>query len=129
MFLMDTDFIIALTFPGESTHKKAKKIAEKYFHDQDVFYLDLVLQECATVISRKYSQEDAVAVSKKLKTSASSILKPSIKNLEDIWVLFYKQKKKNISFIDCANVVLAKRNGLKLLSFDGFYKQFPEINL
>lgn len=127
MFLLDTDFLIALTFPGESTHEKAKKLAEKYFEKQDIFYLDLVVQEFATVISRKYSQKEAIKTTQPLRVNSDSIIVLSSEEFALVWKLFDVQKNKKISFIDCANVVCAKSRGLKLLSFDTFYKKFPEI--
>lgn len=122
MFLLDTDFIIALSFPGESTHQKAVKLAQKKLVGQHAFYLDLVLQEVATVISHKYSQADAITVSQALRSNTDSILKLGAANETKVWELFYEQTKKGTSFVDCANVVACQSFGLELLSFDDFYK-------
>lgn len=124
MYLLDTDFIISLSFSGESTHTKALELAKNKLTNSHAFYLDLVLQETATVISHKYSQEDAAKVSQALRTSSDSILKLSPIDEAKTWDLFYQQTNKGISYTDCANVVACNSFGLKLLSFDAFYKKF-----
>ncbi len=123
MPLLDTDFIISMSFPEESTRKQAKILADKYLSTNNVYYLDLVLYEVATVISRKYSQNKAIEVCSVMRKNTSSILKLSPEDEIKTWDFFNSQKNKNISFVDCANVVIAKKLGLKILSFDKFYEK------
>lgn len=122
MPLLDTDFIISMGFPEESTHKQAKILAKKYLNTNNAYYLDLVLYETAIVISRKYSHKKAVEICSVLRKNTDSILKLSPEDEIKAWNLFNSQQTKNISFVDCANVVIAKKLGLKILSFDKFYK-------
>ena len=122
MLLLDSDFIIAVTFPKESTYQKAQALARQYFVKENAFYLDLVMYEVATVVSRKYSHQEAIKVAAILRASKESILTLSPEDERKAWELFYSHKKKNVSFVDCANAVIADSFGLKIMSFDEFYE-------
>ncbi|NCN87310.1 MAG: hypothetical protein COZ34_02140 [Candidatus Pacebacteria bacterium CG_4_10_14_3_um_filter_34_15] len=124
MPLLDTDFIISLSFSIESTHEQAKLLAKKYLSINNAYYLDLVLHEVATVVSKKHSHKKAVEICSVMRKNASSVLKLSPNDELKTWDFFNSQKNKNISFVDCANVVIAKKLGLKILSFDKFYDKF-----
>lgn len=123
MLLLDSDFIIAARFPQESTHKKAKTLIQKYFVGENIAYLDLVVFEVATVLSRKYSHQDAIEVIRELRARPECILKLTPENEQEAWKLFYSQTPKNTSFVDCANMVTAQNFGMRILSFDMFYKK------
>jgi len=123
MLLLDSDFIIASRFSLESTHEKAKALAKNYFTGKNVFYLNLVLYEVAAVLSRKYSQKYAIEITKELRKNPECILTLTNEDERKTWELFYSQKRKNVSFVDCANAIVAESYGLKILSFDNFYKK------
>ena len=122
--ILDSDFLISLRHPDQSTHLEAKKIFKKIKKQFDpiLFCLNLCIQETATVISHKYSQKQAVDFYKSTLTNSPNIinLDPKLESLT--WKIFLKQTKKNISFIDCANLVAIKHYNLdKIFSFDKFY--------
>ena len=121
MFLLDTDFIIALHFPGESTHKQALKIYARHAMGQKKAILEPVMFEVATVISRKYSQSEAIKLIKLLQKGDITLLSLGVEELSQVWKMFFSQKNKNISVVDCANLVMSKNLNLRLLSFDKFY--------
>jgi len=124
MYLLDTDFLIASHFKGESTSRVAHNFAQANFSNHDIFYIDQVVFELATVISHKYSQKEAIEVSHDLRSKKKCILSLNKYDLEEAWQIFDQQKKKGCSFVDCANLAIAKSLGLKIVSFDKFYKKF-----
>jgi len=117
--LFDTDFIVALFIPNQSTHNRAKD-AFMQIKDSEHFIVDITLFELATVLSVKFSHKDATTIVKDLLGTA--ITKISAVEFEEvIWKEFFAQKRNNISFVDCANLVVAKEYGFKIASFDAFY--------
>ena len=128
-YLIDTDFLISLHFSTESTHDKAVALAEKFLINQESSYSDLVLMECITVVSRKYSQRSAVTLAKKLRANPQGTLSVSDRQKSQTWELFEQQTAIGASLIDCSNVVLAKIYGCQIMSFDQFYQKFNVLAL
>jgi len=117
--VLDTDFLVALFIGDQSTHKKAKEIFE-IIKSKDLFILDLVRYELATVLSRKFSHHLAKDILTKLNNLPLCFT--SIKEWEkEIWESLFSYQRKNISFIDCANLEVAKNLNAKIASFDAFY--------
>jgi len=122
--LLDADAILATIFEDQSTHKTAIKILTEISNRQtdQLYILNITLQETATVISKKYNQAEA-------KKFYLTLLKdpPIILKVDDIleqksWEIFLEQTKKGTSFIDCANLsALSYYNFDKIFSFDEFY--------
>lgn len=123
-YLIDTDFIISLNFLTESTHDQAMRLSEKYLIDQESSYSDLVLMEYITVVSKKYSQQAAIALAKKLRANPQGTVSLSDSQKSQTWELFEQQTTNGTSLIDCSNLVLAKTYGCQIMSFDKFYCQF-----
>lgn len=103
----------------ESTHGRAAdlfmRISEEKWH-----MLSVVSYEMATVLSRKYGPELTFELLDQIESMPFHMIDPM--PFEDaIWHEFRMHKKKNISFVNCANLVAAKRYGLKIASFDAFY--------
>ena len=128
-YLIDTDFLIALHFPGEVKHRQANEIAAERLLTAESAYSHLVLQECATVISRKYSQRAARQVSSILRENSNGVLFVSKQQMLEVWQLFDQQQGAKTSYIDCSNVVLARQLGCQIVSFDQFYQQFADVRL
>ncbi len=122
--LFDSDFILSLLFEEESTHEAAKKTYSSLSVD-DECVLPYVHYELITVCSRKYGH----AAAKQLHGFISTRLKRvNIEGLEDnIWKEFFSHQKKSISFIDCANLVVARKYGWKIASFDAFYPKSVRV--
>jgi predicted nucleic acid-binding protein len=93
MFVLDTDFIIALRFPHESTHQRAVVYAQKHLTESESFVTDLVQIECANVISRKYSQDQAVQAIQMIQKAPIGTLYLDKENISSSWELFFQQKK------------------------------------
>lgn len=128
-YLLDTDFLISLYFNSEVKHQQAVKIASDLVFDAHSGYTSLVLQECATVISRKYSQAVAIQISRILRENTNGVLFVSQSQMQEAWNLFEEQQDAKTSFIDCSNVVIARQLGCQILSFDKFYQQFVDVRL
>ncbi|MEK7459783.1 MAG: hypothetical protein AAB636_01825 [Patescibacteria group bacterium] len=125
--LVDADFLIALAKSDDSNHKKALILAEN-FKGSFFFTTQFTLPESATVLSYKVSHKDAVSFllrSRKL----SLVELPFDDKLRDATdLLFYSQKKKGTSWIDCLNIVSVKTYNLDgILSFDKFYKKHIHV--
>lgn len=126
--ITDSDLLISLWYKDQPTHKKAKLIYSKVHKQKNssIYLLNINLQESATVISKKYSQVEAVRFIKEINNTINQKLITFIKLNEKIeslaWHIFNQQTKKNISFIDCAVLATFQIYKFdKILSFDDFY--------
>ncbi len=118
--LLDSDFIINTLIQNESNHERARDILSKY-PEASFYMLNLVHYEVATVLSRKIPYADMAQAMAALRSTEPQtiMLQPDQENLA--WQEFYSHKKKGISFVDCANVVMAKTYNMRIASFDKFY--------
>lgn len=116
--LFDSDFILALLFSEEPTHS----LAIKQYEACDIgseYIIPLVHFEVMTVCSRKYGLDSCRMLNEFIMRQLKRV---DVDALEiHVWEEFFKHDKKRISFIDCANVVVAKKYGWKVASFDAFY--------
>lgn len=121
--LFDSDVLIALRFPAQSTHAYAKKVFKKISKQNNDFYcLNLCFHEVATVISHKYSQTQAKQFYREIQKNPPNIIFLDKDIEKAAWKIFLQQKRKNISFVDCANLATVKLYKLdKIFSFDKFY--------
>jgi predicted nucleic acid-binding protein len=122
--ITDSDFWFSYFFEDQTTHIRAKEIVNKIL-DSELLVLNLVLQELATVISKKKSQEKAIFVIDTIEKFKLQKIILSEEEENQVWLLFKSFSKKNVSFIDCANLYFAQKNNFKIASFDSFYpKEF-----
>lgn len=118
--IIDTDFLFALILPAEPNHLKAVKMWQNSRFDT-VFTLNLVKYEALTVLSRKLSQKEAIQHFDLIDWTALNYIFID-QDLENKSIEIYNQQnRKNISTVDCANLVLAKKLNCKIASFDQFY--------
>ena len=120
--IYDTDFLIALFIKDQSTHRQAKEIFEK-IKTRQVFILNLVKYELATVLSRKFSYQLTKEIIDIIKNLEVSFLNFTKEEEQEIWQEFFSHQKKNISFVDCANLFLARKIKANIASFDSFYPE------
>jgi predicted nucleic acid-binding protein len=121
--LLDADFLIALWSQDDSNNKKALEIASK-LSDCFVCMTQFTVAEIVTVISKKWSQSEAVNYLKSIRERKY----PEVEITQDLVdmtdELFMKQKKKGTSWIDCYNAVICKKECLNgIASFDKFYSR------
>lgn len=121
--LADSDFFFGLFVNVDAHHSKCISLLKKCIdNDYSIVALNLVIQETATVISKKRNQGEATLFLDELSKMPVKILFAGEDDENLIWDLFNKQTKKGTSFIDCANLTIAKKYKFdKILSFDEFY--------
>ena len=116
--LCDTDFLISLQLATESTHQEAMEI---YENNDEFVVLNITFWEVATVLSRKLTQDQAVATLERLQEDFPNIIDFQSKDEQETFKMFKSFVKKNISFFDCACLIVAQKHGYKIASFDKFY--------
>lgn len=119
--LLDTDFIVSLLVPQDSTHSTAVQRYENIDEESIFHVLEPVLFEVVTVLSRKLPHRLAVEKVKEIRAQSMHVITLSSHEVDDVWKEFYSYRKKNISFVDSANVVMTQKIGGKIASFDKFY--------
>lgn len=130
-YLIDSDFLFGLQLSYDPHHKTAVKILRTIQKStkSELVILNLVVQETATVLSKKDSQNSAIKFLDNLAKLAVTVLVVGEEDENLIWSLFKKQTKKGTSFIDCANLAMAKKYKFDgILSFDEFYPKNVKVS-
>jgi len=118
--LLDSDFIFALQVETDANNQKALILQELIIEKgYSVFYTNVVRQEVATLISRRIGQAEALTAVDLLSNFNEIFVTQQTE--AEIWQLFKSFSKKNISFVDCANLYFASKFKFKVASFDSFY--------
>ena len=120
--IIDSNVFIALARKKDSLHIKAHELMERVKGKHEVWVLNVVVQESATVISMR----DGMNAARVFFEECPELIDVEIKldnELEKLsWTIFLRQQKKGTSFIDCANLALLEKYKLDgILSFDDFY--------
>lgn len=121
-YLIDSDFLFGLFVVHDPHHKKVVSFLKNNNSEDKLVVLNLVVQETATVLSKKDKQVTATLFLTELAKMPVQVLFVGEDDENLSWDIFKKQTKKGTSFIDCANLAIAKKykfNGI--LSFDEFY--------
>ena len=121
--LLDSDFLVAVFRPTDSSHHKAQEFLQKLNHQPvELWVINLVIQESTTVISYKMGMEEAKKFYLLAKQEINQLVEIDGVLEKTAWEIFLKQTKKGTSFIDCANLACLQTYKLnKILSFDAFY--------
>jgi len=121
--IVDSDILVALFKPDDSSHPRAISLVQKLKDEGRVFStLNLVVYESVTVVSNRMGMEAAKRFHLGLENFIDEIIQFDEKLEEKTWEIFLSQTKKDTSFVDCANLAVIeiyKFNGI--LSFDRFY--------
>jgi len=128
-YLIDSDFLFGLFVAHDPRHKKTtsllKSLAGK---EHELVVSNLVVQETATVLSRKGNQGTAIFFLSELSKMPVEVLYIGEDDENSGWQIFKKQTKKGTSFVDCANLAVAEKYKLDgILSFDKFYPKNVRI--
>jgi|SRR3989337_135570 len=122
--LVDSDFLISFSDPDDSNHKKASIIFKNLETDRELMALNLVFQESATVVSKKFGMEKARLFYNRLNKLIDALIFLDQSLEEESWKVFLKQTRKGTSFVDCANLAALEKYKLDgILSFDEFYSK------
>ena len=118
--LYDTDFLLGAFAQDDAHYTNVRPLLNK-IGIHEMFALRLVHYELATVLSRKFKQSLTIAILDEVKKLPIHWLSIDEVIEEKIWQEFYSYKKKNVSFVDCANLAFALDMNMKIASFDRFY--------
>lgn len=123
--LLDSDALFALYVAKDAHHQNAKRIFKRLLDTQgELWMTNLVVQETATVVSFRLGQKQAKEFLARLRRIHIRETFVSPKLSAKAWEIFRKQEKKGTSFVDCANVAMAKETGIKdIFSFDKIYNR------
>lgn len=123
--LLDSDALFALYVAKDTHHQNAKRIFQRLLTAHtELWTTNLVVQETATVISFRLGQREAKKFITRLKKIDIRQASVNQKLTARSWEIFRKQKKKGTSFVDSANVAMAKEMGIKnIFSFDKIYNR------
>ena len=128
--LIDSDFLFGLFVLHDPHHDKTNKIFKKLIEKkEDLVALNIVVQETATVLSKKAGQAASLDFLERFVHLPLKILVMDESLESDAWEVFKKHTKKGTSFVDCANLAaLEKYKFDGILSFDEFYQKKVRIN-
>ena len=121
--LVDSDIYYSLIDRNDSNHKQVLLLNKKYLNKGIEFIsLNLVIFETATVLSHKISQDAAVFFLQNTLSGKMEIIRLDELLEKEALKFFIKQQRKNVSYVDCANMALMKKLGLMtIFSFDKIY--------
>jgi len=119
-YVIDSDFIFGFLNPSDANHQKAQRMFAQFdFNHLGVCCSNLVKEESATLFSKKYGHHSIPGLIDFLNEFNFYFIDE--KMTEQVWQTFLSFQKKNISFVDCSNLILADLLKADILSFDRFY--------
>ena len=122
-YLVDSDFLFGLVVINDPHHRVCEKVFSSLKKDDvELLVLNLVLQETATVISKKRSQKESLKFLGLFRKLPTQIVYLDLEIEKTSWGIFESQTKKGTSFVDCVNLAVMEKYKLDgILSFDEFY--------
>jgi len=120
--IVDSNVLVAIVRENDELHKKAMGLIKKIKGRYELWVLNLVIQESATVVSMR----DGMDAAKVFYSGYENMIDIEVRLDEEVegmtWEIFLKQKKKGTSFIDCANLAVIEKYKLDgIITFDEFY--------
>lgn len=125
VILIDSDALIALINEKDGLHQKALKIKNKLNRLGSIFVISrYIIAETATFLTLRISKKTANQFLKDLSHHQILIIDPH-EELEKLTrKLFFKQKSRQVTYFDCANMAILSRYHWKtIFSFDKHYRQ------
>lgn len=125
MIFVDTDGFVALALTQDSNHSRAIAIS-KGIKARNEHLVTSVFSygETVTVISQKGGREKALQFIDMFLASGTVVVEADESLREDGILVYKNQTSKNVSFTDCANIVIMRREKIKeIFSFDKIYKK------
>jgi len=122
MVFIDADAFIGLHVASDAHHDRARKIMAD-IKDEIITSIEVV-DEVATKLSLFTTRNKAVDFVNEILASKIRIEYVVSARIEKIAKLFARQKSKQVSFTDCANIIICRNLGIKrVFSFDKHYQQ------
>jgi len=118
--ILDSDFLYGLFVEDDVHHKICVQALPKIENSQ-ILISNLVIYEMLTLLSRRVSQAAAQSFLEDIEMLGVQKIFIDQQVEAEILKQFLSYSKKNISFVDCSNLVLAKKYNTKIASFDRFY--------
>jgi predicted nucleic acid-binding protein len=123
VILIDSDAFIGLLVEKDAHHAYAHEMFERVAKE-NIQISNYVLLETATWLSGRISQALAKTFLSFIRESEFPVLFVDAPLQAETEALFLAQDVKGTSIVDCANVIIARRFGIRrIFSFDGFYKR------
>ncbi len=134
-FFVDSNIWIANFNKADTNHLKAKGLIQKLPHDAPLLTSNLIVYEVLTVLSMRVNHQKALKFGKWFFSLVfygaigEVLIDEAIER--KTWELFRSIKRKDISFADCASVIVAKEYGVDyILTFDQHFRVFEkDLNL
>lgn len=121
--LVDADFLVALAKEDDFNHREAI-LKTRVLKEAVIFITPFTISEAVTVLSYKVSQAAAAKFLKSARAENFIELPLNQELAREADKLFFLQKKKGTSWIDCFNAAAAKLYEVDVIaSFDKFYKR------
>ncbi len=132
---IDSNILIAWFNREDIDHQKAKKLIQDLPSDVPRLTSNLVIYEVLTVLSMRAGRKKALKFGKWIFSLVfygaigEFLIDEAIER--KTWELFRSVKQKDLSFADCASVIIAQEYGVNyILTFDQHFKIFEkEFNL
>jgi len=130
-FFVDSNIWIAWFNKKDIDHEKAKKMIQSFPPDIPLLTSNLVIYEVLTVLSMRAGHKKALKFGKWFfplvfyGAIGEVLIDEAIEH--QTWALFRNIKRKDISFADCASVIVAKEYGANyILTFDQHFRLFEK---
>jgi len=127
--LIDSSYFCGLKNPKDGFHKNALYVAEvieecKY----EIVISNYIFLETITVLSQRLDKPEAVRFGKNLKSQPNITVCHFTPKLDlKTWQLFQQIENKNVSYVDCSNIILMKEEKIsKLATFDKDFKKIKK---
>ncbi|MDP3724922.1 MAG: PIN domain-containing protein [Nanoarchaeota archaeon] len=117
----DSNYFIALFYPKDAQHEKARKIARALDAGECPLVISsFVFLEAVTVASQRGGKEVGILVGESLMNNPKvRIIHVDLVLQEKSWRVFQEIKQKDVSFVDASIIAVMKDEGIrKLLTFD-----------
>lgn len=121
--LIDADWLVGAFRDEDPHHKVAAKSVARHVENKDELYvLNLVIQETGTVLSHRTGMGAVRLFWEKLPKLRLKAIRVDEDLEDEAWGIFLKQTRKGCSFVDCANLAVIEKYKLDgILTFDKFY--------
>lgn len=130
--LLDSSFIIAIFRKNDPLHQRA--IENREVLQNECYVSNGIISEVMTILAQKTKDITLVRLAYNYMKDNFTIINESDINMynDNVFAIFekYNKNKFKLGFIDCSEVVIYEYYGLDyVVSFDGEFKLFEEINL
>lgn len=125
---LDTSFLVALANADDGNHRSAQSIKARIVNKEfgQPYISDYIFDELVTFLKARRVRPEKVEEfgGLLLEDGTIKLLKVDIRVFFQSWAMF--KKYADLSFTDCASIVLANEFGIKnIASYDSDFDKFP----